>query len=146
MLSNPQDLPYFISSAQNLTKQIIFTVILSSNDIVTMTNPDLDLLGTYLYMFLAYHPLHLLTKTLTLSWLVLLACVLRMLSYFACTFVLHVMFFLHVCMPYTCLFSYMRVYLTRVGFPSSCLFLICFLFSKISIYPKNGPLPTCPQH
>jgi hypothetical protein len=48
--------------------------IQSSNNMVTMTNqhnnqlptPNLDLLGAYLYMFLAYQPLHILTKTLTL--------------------------------------------------------------------------------
>jgi len=62
-----------------------------------MTNsstPDLDLLGTYLYLFLYYHPLHPLTKTLTLAWLGLLSCTPHMISSSTCTFTLHVFFFL----------------------------------------------------
>jgi len=65
------------------------------------TNPYLDLLGTYLYISLAYQPLHSLTKTLTLSWLGILACVLRMPSSSACAFVLHVFILLHAHFPPT---------------------------------------------
>jgi len=69
-------------------------------------NPDLDLLGTYLYIFLDYQPLHSLTKTLTLSWLGLLACMPHMLSSSSCASILHVLFFLHACLLSTCFFSF----------------------------------------
>jgi hypothetical protein len=67
-------------------------------------------------MFLAYHPLHLLSKTLTLSWIGILACAPHMISSSACAYPLHLFLFLHVCLPYTCCFSFMHIFLTRVFF------------------------------
>jgi hypothetical protein len=40
----------------------------------------------------------------------------------------------------------MHVYLSHSSFPSSCIFLLCALFSKISLYSKMGLRPTTSMH
>ena len=87
---------------------------------------DLELLSTYLYMFLAYYPLLLLTKTLTLAWLGILACIPRMISSFACCFSLHVLLFLPV------------VLLQNWALPYQHL-----VFPQNSLAPNKPPMLTC---
>jgi hypothetical protein len=84
-------------------------------------------------MFLAYQPLHILTKTLTLSWIGILACVSRMISSYACSSPLHMLLLMHVWLPYTCFFSYMCGCLTCVVFPACVSTLHMFLFLHVRL-------------
>jgi hypothetical protein len=88
-------------------------------------------------MFLAYQPLHLLTKTLTLSWLGILECVPHMISSSACTFVLHVLLFLPVSSSHVVLFPKMGLLPTycEKSYPAQWIYSIVstpFIFGIIS--------------
>jgi hypothetical protein len=80
-------------------------------------SPDLDLLGTYLYMFLAYHPLHssyqnhnpIMDRSSCMrashAFLFCMHICLARATFPTCMSALHVLLFLHACLPYTCFFS-----------------------------------------
>jgi hypothetical protein len=102
---------------------ISMTNNMTSNFEPRNNRPLLDLLGTYLYMFLAYHPLHSLTKTLTLSWLGILSCVPHMPSS------------LHARLFFTCFFSCLCIYLTFVA-SSTCAFA-----SHVMFFPQKWSAP-----